>query len=132
MATNDYGVTWNFFSTSGNYDWQEDIHLSGNTFLVPYSTDCGGGGGNGGARISTDFGVTWRQKSFGTSMFGSFLLDNKRGWVVGWNRSAYYTSDAGVTWENKNCGITPGADLDDLRFTNDTTGFVVGVGFINS
>lgn len=126
--TTDAGLTWNFFCKSGGNDWQEDIHLSGNTFLVPYSGGCTGSDGGGGARMSTDLGITWNQYSFGAPMFGSFLNNPTTGWVVGWNRSCYYTSDAGKSWENRNCGIEPGADLDDIWFINDTTGFVVGVG----
>jgi photosystem II stability/assembly factor-like uncharacterized protein len=126
--TLDYGKTWDFFAQTGTNDWQEEITLVGKTFLLPYSTGCTGGDGGGGARISTDMGQTWRQKSFATPMFGSYLFNEKSGWVVGWRRSCYFTSDAGVTWENKNCGITQGADLDDIWFINDTLGFVVGVG----
>ncbi len=128
FKTTDYGATWDFFSKSGGNDWQEDLWINGNTILVPYSTDCTGDGGIGGARISTDFGATWKQTNLGASMFGAFLQSPERGWVVGWSRSCYYTSDAGKTWEDRNCGITPGANLDDIWFVNDSLGFVVGEG----
>lgn len=125
--TTDFGMTWNLFSKSGNNDWQEEITLNGNTFLLPYSEGCTGGG-DGGARISTDMGKSWRQFNWGIPMFGSFLNTPQSGWVVGWQRSAYYTSDAGKTWHLKNCGIPANADLDDIWFINDTLGFVVGLG----
>lgn len=128
FQTFDFGRTWDFYSQSGGSDWQEDLMINGSTFLVPYSTGCTGSDGSGGARISTDFGKTWQQTNFGSSMFGCFLQSPERGWVVGWNRGCYYTSNAGKTWENLNCGITPGADLDDIWFANDTLGFVVGLG----
>lgn len=124
----DFGMTWNVFCETGGRDWQEEITLYGKTFLLPYSTGCTGSNGSGGARISTNMGASWSDKSFGTPMFGAYLHDDKTGWVVGWRRSCYFTSDAGKTWENKNCGITPGADLDDIWFINDTLGFVVGLG----
>jgi len=127
-STTDFGKTWSFYTNTGNPDWQEEITMYGRTFLLPFSTECLGNGGNGGARMSTDLGVTWNSTYFGNSMFGSFLHDDKRGWVVGWNRSVYYTSDAGKTWANRNCGISPGASLDDIWFKNDTTGYVVGEG----
>jgi photosystem II stability/assembly factor-like uncharacterized protein len=128
FKTTDFGRTWDFYSQSGGGDWQEDLMINGNTFLVPFSFGCTGSGGGGGARISTDFGKTWRQTNFGASMFGCFLQSPEKGWVVGWNRGCYYTSNAGKTWENLNCGITAGADLDDIWFANDTLGFVVGLG----
>ncbi len=127
ISTN-FGSTWETFSRSGYSDWQEEISLSGNTFLVPYSEGCTGGGPGGGARISTDFGKTWVQSKFGKSMFGTYLKTPSEGWVVGWERSAYYTTNAGKTWANMNCGIPNGYDLDDIWFINDTLGFVVGQG----
>ncbi len=127
ISTN-FGSTWETFSRSGYSDWQEEISLSGNTFLVPYSEGCTGGGPGGGARISTDFGKTWVQSQFGKSMFGTYLKTPSEGWVVGWERSAYYTTNAGKTWANMNCGIPNGYDLDDIWFINDTLGFVVGQG----
>lgn len=126
--TTDGGQSWQIFSRTGDNDWQEDLFISGNTILVPYSTGCGGGGGSGGARISTDFGKTWKEFSTGTSMFGAFLLDSLRGWVCGWNRAIYYTSNGGESWELLNCGLTPKDSLDDFWFVNDTTGWVVGTG----
>jgi photosystem II stability/assembly factor-like uncharacterized protein len=127
-ATSDFGKTWRHFVTTGTSDWQEEITLNGNTFLLPYSTGCEGGGGTGGARISTDYGMTWRDKNLGNSMFGAFLHNELTGWIVGWGRSCFFTSDAGKTWANRNCGIPIGIDLDDIWFINDTLGFVVGQG----
>lgn len=126
--TTDFGLNWDLFSNTGDYDWQEEITLLGNTFLLPYSTGCTGGSGGGGARISTDMGKTWRQIAFGIPMFGTFLHSPTSGWVVGWQRNVHFTSDAGKTWQKKVCGIPTNADLDDIWFINDTLGFVVGTG----
>ncbi|ROL58216.1 T9SS C-terminal target domain-containing protein [Bacteroidetes/Chlorobi group bacterium Naka2016] len=126
--TTDGGRSWQIFSRTGNNDWQEDLWISGNTIIVPYSTGCGGDGGSGGVRSSKDLGKSWKQFSTGTSMFGSFLHDSLRGWVCGWDRAVYYTSDGGDTWTLLNCGIDPGVDLDDFWFINDTLGWVVGDG----
>ncbi|HRT68268.1 MAG TPA: YCF48-related protein, partial [Bacteroidota bacterium] len=119
--TTDLGNTWQIFCITGSNDWQEEITLSGQTFLLPYSGGCTGGNGGGGMRISTDMGKSWRNHELGIPMFGSFLLSPKKGWVVGWQQSIYYTSDAGNTWELKNCGIDKGIDLDDIWCINDTT-----------
>ena len=124
----DFGLNWDLFSATGDNDWQEEITLSGNTFLLPYSTGCTGSSGGGGARISTDLGKTWREFNFGVPMFGSFLNNPTTGWVVGWKRSVYFTSNAGKTWTKLVCGIPNDADLDDIWFINDTLGFVVGTG----
>ncbi|MFN3270669.1 MAG: WD40/YVTN/BNR-like repeat-containing protein, partial [Candidatus Kapaibacteriota bacterium] len=126
--TTDGGRSWQIFSRTGNNDWQEDLWISGNTIIVPYSTGCGGDGGSGGVRSSKDLGKSWKQFSTGTSMFGAFLHDSLRGWVCGWDRAVYYTSDGGDTWTLLNCGIDPGVDLDDFWFINDTLGWVVGDG----
>lgn len=126
--TKDFGQNWELFSSTGDNDWQEEITLSGNTFLLPYSTGCTGGSGGGGARISTDLGKTWREFNFGIPMFGSFLNNPTTGWVVGWQRSVFFTNNAGKTWTKLVCGIPNDADLDDIWFINDTLGFVVGTG----
>lgn len=122
------GQSWYQFSNSGGRDWQEDLHIYKRSILVPYSTGCGGESNDGGIRMSRDMGVTWTDKYTGYPMFGSFLIDDKRGWACGWAKSIYYTSNGGLSWDLKNCGIDPGVSLDDLWFINDTTGFVVGQG----
>lgn len=129
--TTDGGRSWSIFSRSGSEDWQEDLHVKGNTFLVPYSTGCTGGGNDGGVRSSTDGGKTWKQFRTGQSMFGTFLIDSLRGWTCGWNGAVYYTPDGGKTWMLKNCGID-GASLDDFWFINDTVGWVVGDGIFRT
>jgi photosystem II stability/assembly factor-like uncharacterized protein len=126
--TTDGGRSWQIFSRSGNNDWQEDLWISGNTIIVPYSTGCGGDGGSGGVRASKDLGKSWKQFSTGTSMFGAFLHDSLRGWVCGWDRAIYYTSNGGDSWVLLNCGIDPGVSLDDFWFVSDTLGWVVGDG----
>ncbi|MDW8219993.1 MAG: YCF48-related protein [Bacteroidota bacterium] len=129
------GLTWSLFARTYAAGarlqnvWHEDLSISNRTFLVPYSgTQCTGAGTGGGMRISTDMAQTWREFATGEPMFGTYLLNDSTGWAVGVNASAYYTNTYGRTWELRNCGIPPGADLDDLWFINDTLGFVVGEG----
>ncbi len=126
--TTDYGVTWRKYSTTGSKVWHEELAIYGTTFLIPYSgTDCSGTGrGVGGVRISHDNGITWTQFDTRSNMFGTFLIDNNRGWAVGDGRSAYYTDDGGKTWTNRNCGID--GDLDDVFFIGDTLGWIAGNG----
>ena len=126
--TDDGGITWYKFSKSGASDWQEELTKNGNTFLVPYSGSCYGGGKDGGWRITTDNGQTWKQFPIGVSMFGSYLLSDMKGWVCGEVENIHYTSDGGRTWELRNCGIKQNAPLDDIWFVNDTLGWVVGRG----
>jgi photosystem II stability/assembly factor-like uncharacterized protein len=124
--TMDGGLTWDVIAVTGDRDWQEDLAISGNTFLIPYSKGCSGGGYDGGLRISTDNGENWREFNTGQPMFGTFLLDEKCGWGVGWESNIYYTSDGGQSWTLRNNGIETGDDLDDICFINDTTGWLVG------
>jgi photosystem II stability/assembly factor-like uncharacterized protein len=124
--TTDGGFTWRIFKRSGAFDWQEDLHIEGKTILVPYSAGCNGNLSDGGIRISTDFGQTWRQYHTRQPMFGAWLMDDMRGWACGHEAHLYYTSNGGATWELKNCGIDPDDVLDDFWFVNDTTGFVCG------
>jgi photosystem II stability/assembly factor-like uncharacterized protein len=128
--TTNGGITWFIFSNTGNIDWQEEITHYGNTFLVPFDKGCTGGEAPkmGGLRMSTNNGLSWREFTINTSMFGAFLLDSLRGWGCGNQNSVYYTSDGGITWELNDCGIPYNAPLDDIWFVNDTLGWVVGRG----
>ncbi|MFH1049805.1 MAG: YCF48-related protein [bacterium] len=127
--TTNGGITWNRFSVSGDRDWQEEITNFGNTFLIPFSEGCYGGGNSGGWRISTNNGQTWKEyKVDDVTFFGTYLLSDKKGWVCGQQQHIHYTSDGGETWELRNCGINKNAPLDDIWFVNDTLGWVVGRG----
>ena len=124
------GRNWIPISNTGGIDWHEEITRVGNTFLIPYSEGCYGNTVTnvGGVRITHDEGKTWTQYNTGVPMFGTFLQDELRGWGVGFNASIIYTSDGGKSWITDNCGILPGASLDDVWFINDTTGWAVGNG----
>ena len=127
--TTDGGNSWTVFASSGSNVWNEEITNVNSSFLLPYAgTTCPGGGGDGGMRFTTNMGNTWNNHQTGVSMFGTFLLDDVKGWACGNSKSVYYTSDAGVTWKNKNCGIRGNDSLDDIWFINDKLGFTVGDG----
>lgn len=63
-------------------------------------------------------------------MFGAYLLDQNRGWACGDKGEVLYTSNNGKNWEKKNCGIGS-ANIDDIWFINDTTGWAVGKAYTN-
>lgn len=130
--TEDFGRTWQKFSSTGTKRWTEEIAVSGNSILLPTSgTDCDGQTrGVGSLRFSADGGRTWTETQTGANMFGSFLLDENRGWGVGDQRTVLYTEDQGRTWENRNCGIR--GNIDDIWFINDTLGWAVGHGIYQS
>ena len=127
--TTNGGRAWSVLSTSGEADWQEEMAYKGKTFLVPYSVSCTGGG-TGGVRISTNHGLSgsWREKELGPPMYGSFLLDEQRGWACGQQGALYHTPDGGKNWIKKNCGIQDTISFDDIWFVDDTTGWAVGNG----
>jgi len=126
--TTNGGVSWQTVSSTGNARHQEELSIIGSTFLIPYSgIKCQGTDeNNGGIKISTDNGLTWTTKEFGTNMFGVFLTSSTKGWAVGDQESVYYTSDAGKNWEILNCGVTA-SDLDDIFFASDGSGWTCGL-----
>jgi photosystem II stability/assembly factor-like uncharacterized protein len=124
------GVTWTpFTDISGPRAWAEEITNRGTSFLLPYAgDDCSGGGrSSGGANFTTDNGKTWKEYRGTKAMFGSFLIDQKKGWICGDAGEVLYTTNAGDTWEKINCGLN-GANIDDLHFVNDSLGWAVGEG----
>jgi len=127
--TTDKGITWAVHSQTGDYDWQEEITNYGKSFLVPYSKGCDGNmSGLGGLRFSTNYGASWIDFSTSASMYGTFLIDSLRGWGCGIYENVYYTSDGGKNWISVNCGLDPSANLDDIWFVDDTTGWLAGEG----
>lgn len=125
--TTDGGLTWSPWSDTGPNDWQEEITRVGNSFCVPTSTGCTGGGGGGGIRFSTDNGLSWNRFNTGARMFGSYLLTTQTAWACGDNRNVWHTTNAGQDWILKNCGFDSG-NLDDIWFINSNKGWIVGDG----
>lgn len=130
----DDGVTWNVHAYTGtNAPWHEEIAISGSSMCVPLGgAKCSNVPGvTTGMRFSPDLGASWREFNSGEAMFGTFLHSATHGWAAGWSGSAYQTTNAGVTWTLRSCGLD-GADLDDVFFQNDTTGWVAGDGIFRT
>jgi photosystem II stability/assembly factor-like uncharacterized protein len=128
--TLDGGKSWNVFATiSGPRAWAEELTHINNSFLTPFAgDDCFGGARNvGGANFTTDNGKSWNTFTTNKSMFGSFLIDEKKGWICGDLGEVLYTSNAGIQWDKYNCGLN-GANIDDIWFVNDSLGWAVGQG----
>ncbi len=130
--TSDFGRSWSYYSSTGAKVWNEELAINGNSFLIPSSgNNCDGNSrGIGSMRFSTDGGRTWNEYQTGTNMFGSFLVDERRGWGVGDSRTVIYTSDYGTSWTLRNCGIR--GNIDDIFFINDTLGWAAGEGIYRS
>lgn len=125
--TTDYGENWEIEFETGPHDWHEELAYEGDSFIIPVNESCTGSTsfGYGGMLFTTDRGKTFTRKQlFANPMYGSFLINETTGWVVGFNSSAFFTCDGGQNWENLNCGLD--GDLDDIYFIDDTTGWVVG------
>lgn len=132
-TTTDGGQSWSLFFNTETADynnrWQEEITNIGSSFLVPYSGDlCGGGGNSGGMYFTTNNGQTINRYATGTQMYGTFLISEQVGWACGYNGAVYYTENAGNTWTKRSCGISPAVHLDDIWFISPTEGWVVGNG----
>ncbi len=133
-VTQDGGQSWDIFNRTVprdmiTNDWQEEITHKGESFLLPVSPGCNGQTGEGVLgflRFTDDFGRTWRQFPTAGPMFGSFLLDEQRGWGVGQNKQVFYTLDAGQNWTQSACGILDGEIMDDIWFVDDTTAWMAG------
>lgn len=128
--TQNGGRSWNVFTTiAGPRAWAEEITHVKNSFLTPFSgDDCFGGIRNyGGANFTTDNGRTWNEFTTNRSMFGSFLLDERRGWICGDQAEVLFTSNSGKDWAKINCGLD-NANIDDLWFVNDSLGWAAGQG----
>lgn len=130
--TDDYGRTWDVFTQTGPKYWTEEITNINSTFLVPTAgTDCSGSFGDvGSLRWTSNNGGAWREFQTGQAMFGTFLIDERRGWGVGSNRAVYYSEDAGSNWVVRNCGIE--GSTDDIFFIDENTGWVAGDGLYRS
>lgn len=104
--------------------WQEDIAYYEGNILVPLSGGCSGGYGGGVKFIKPDGTINYYD--FKIPFYGTFLMNETSGWVVGHNGSVYYTEDSGKSWELNNCGVEEDLLIDDIYMIDDTTGFVVG------
>lgn len=110
-------------------DWHEEITKIGNSIFIPYSNTCSGQNDSpAGFLFSSDLGNSWNTIYSRGPNYGTFLLDENRGWGCGFMETIVYTSDAGESWTEVNCGIPEGVNLDDIWFINDTTGWVAGDG----
>lgn len=128
--SDDDGVTWQVHAFTGtNAPWHEELAMKGASICVPLGgAKCSNVPGvTTGMRFSPDNGTSWREFNSGEEMFGTFLTSPTHGWAAGWAGSAYQTTNAGINWTLRSCGLD-GADLDDVFFQNDTTGWVVGNG----
>lgn len=130
--TTDFGRSWRLHARTGGKYWTEELSWKNRTFLLPTSgLDCDGQTrGIGSLRWSSDDGRSWREFQTNANMFGSFLIDETRGWGVGDDAAVYYTDDAGKTWTLRNCGIT--GNMDDIWFISDTLGWIAGEGLYRS
>lgn len=131
--TVDRGRTWRVYARTPRPAWTEEFTRLGNSFLFPISgSTCDGEPRNvGSLMFSSDDARTWRVFETGAAMFGTFLLDERRGWGVGDNGACYYTDDAGSNWQLRNCGLE-GVSLDDIWFVNDTLAWIAGSGMFKS
>lgn len=131
--TLDRGATWSVFGRTPVNAWTEEFTREGSSMLFPTSgnTCDGEPRGIGSLMFTPDNGSTWNVFQTNAAMFGSFLLDEQRGWGVGDAGACYYTEDAGANWELRDCGVE-GVSLDDIYFVNDTLAFIAGDGMFRS
>lgn len=123
------GLDWKIDDLTGGIDWHEEITYYNGSFCLPYSIGCQGADSDvgGGVRMKTSE-HDWINFNTSNTMYGSFLLSENEGWVCGSSAALWHTTDGGRSWELKNCGIAPDESLDDIRFIDDSTGWVVGNG----
>lgn len=125
----DGGRSWEVKDTTGTTVWHEEICKFANSFLIPTSgSTCSGGGSAGGMRFSTNGGASWTDRPAPRGpMYGTFLINQARGWACGLYGQVLYTDDAGQSWREMSCGLD-NSHLDDIRFLSEDEGWVVGQG----
>ena len=113
LYTEDYGETWD----------EKYISISGFTELHFFDLNRGVLFGETGAILTTDKGDSWEPVYSGT-LYSNFFLDNKIGWLVGWEGECAKTEDRGQTW-TKYQFIED--ELQDIVFVeNNTIGYIFG------
>ncbi len=127
--SSDGGRTWDVKDTTGTTVWHEELSKYANSFLIPTSgNSCAGGGSVGGMRFSTNGGTTWTERAAPRGpMYGTYLINQSKGWACGLYGQVVYTDDAGQSWREMDCGLD-GSHLDDIRFLSEKEGWVVGEG----
>jgi photosystem II stability/assembly factor-like uncharacterized protein len=122
LRTTNKGLSWNLVRTDANrYYSRLDPISSSTVFAYSFHYD------HSDIQRTTNSGDSWQSISRppGRLLAASFLSASK-GWILQDNGICYYTADGGNTWTAKNNpAIHPLFGL-NMKYINDTTGFLMG------
>jgi photosystem II stability/assembly factor-like uncharacterized protein len=123
VRTTDRGATWTRGSAPVG-------HLIAVSFSDSMTATALGVGGVGTIQQTSDGGISWEQRSYGTRI-GVYLsaisfADAKTGAIVGTSGTILHTTDGGTTWILLSNGCTD--DLGDVALIDSATATAVGSG----
>ena len=128
LHTTDAGITWfNRFTSdhTGNWCWKINFADPLTAFA---SIENNNYMDTSFFAKSTDGGLTWEEKYFGTGSNylheGIGFVNQNTGWIGTFN-NVYETTNGGETWELLNIGI-PFSSINRFRFYSDTLGYAGG------
>src|SRR5690606_19231258 len=111
------------FLNNSNYSQWRTIDTKSNALLIDVSFPDSLNGWAIGPRIilhSSDGGETWKQQGHipdSLQLRRVFFVNNKVGYIVGWNSTIFATKDGGQEWQQQN--IDGKFLLQDLAFVNE-------------
>ncbi len=119
------------YSTNDGAYWNKTNFSTGNILYdaVKYGNNIYTCGRAGGYFVSTNSGLTWVDKSIGTSttrLYKLSFFDVNNGYTVTNEGKVLYTTNAGTTWTEK--AAFDATTLYDINMLSETTGFTCGSG----
>lgn len=116
-----YGEFYDIMFTDPDHGW-----IAGSSATVP--------GSYGILYFTDDGGMTWypgenSNYEYQGDFNAVYFINSDKGWMVGSSGNALYSIDGGVHWTNVKTGSNGSCILEDVFFTDDQNGWVVGASF---
>ncbi len=121
-------------TTNGGASWSMEDSGHALTAIQFLNADTGWAvGANGLVLNTTDGCATWNQQVIsGVNAYLTtvFFITKTTGWITGdFPGTIVKTTDGGLTWTDQSSGIDPNEDVEDIFFTDQQTGWLVGFNF---
>ena len=126
LATGELGAI--IKTTDGGNSWY-NIKTNYNKYINAIGSYTGekiiAAGDNGLIIISRDYGQTWETIQSGTNndLWHMLMINEKLGWIVGFNSTLFKTTDGGNTWQLKTTPLQ-GFNFFDISFLDSSFGYI--------